>query len=106
MVQDDKINLIKNIIIEKLNPEKIILFGSYAKGVQDENSDLDILIVIKDSNEPRFKRARGIRKNLWGITDIPKDILIYTSDEINYWLKIPFSFIYTIINEGKKIYER
>jgi len=106
MITKNKINKIKKIIIDILNPEEIILFGSYANQTQNENSDLDLLIMVDKSDEPRFKRAREIRKYLWGITNVPKDILIYTDDEVKYWGKIPYSFINNILQNGVKIYER
>jgi hypothetical protein len=39
--------------------------------------------IIKSNNLPRYKSAREIRKYLWGITDVPKDIIVYTQEEIN-----------------------
>ena len=85
--------------------EKIILFGSYAYGKPTENSDLDLLVVVKSSNQPRHKRAREIRKHLWGVTDIPKDILVYTEDEIEEWKGVEDAFITRVLREGKILYE-
>ena len=75
------INKIKKEIVEALkplNPEKIILFGSYAYGNPTENSDLDICIIEKSYNNKWEEKAK-IRKLLSGIK-IPKDILLETSD--------------------------
>ncbi len=96
---------ILNIIIEKYKPEKVILFGSYAYGDPGKDSDLDLLIV-KNSNLPRYKRAREVRKYLWGITDVPKDILVYTQKEIDDWAGVKEAFITTIVENGKVLYER
>jgi len=46
-------------LVLALKPEKIILFGSYAYGTPTEDSDIDLLVVIANSDEPRYKRARG-----------------------------------------------
>lgn len=85
--------------------QKIILFGSYAYGKPREDSDLDLLVVVKESNQPRYKRAGVIRKQLWGITDTPKDILVYTEDEINEWSQVDQAFITQIVKTGRVLYE-
>lgn len=92
-------------IASKYHPEKIILFGSYAVGTATDTSDLDLLIVVKDSAQPRHQRAREIRKLLWGMLDIPKDILVYTQDEIDEWQNVAEAFITTVVNTGKVLYE-
>lgn len=104
MITQKQINKILKIIIDKYQPEKIILFGSYAYGYTNKDSDLDLLIV-KDSKLPRYKRAREIRKYLWGIADIPKDIIVYTQKEIDDWSEVKEAFITTIVKMGKVLYE-
>jgi len=104
MVTQKLLKRILKIIIDKHEPEKVILFGSYAYGHPNKDSDLDLL-VIKDSKLPRYKRAREIRKNLWGITDIPKDIIVYTQKEIDEWEDVKQAFITNIVNNGKILYE-
>ena len=89
----------------KPEPEKIILFGSYAAGTANESSDLDLLVVVKESAQPRHKRAKAIRKLLWGILDAPKDILVYTQAEIDEWQQVKEAFITTVTNTGKIVYE-
>lgn len=104
MITQKQIEEIIKRIIDNYNPEKIILFGSYAYGHPTEDSDLDLL-VVKDSNLPRYKRAREIRRHLWGITDIPKDIIVYTQEEIDAWGKVEEAFITNVVKKGKVLYE-
>lgn len=104
MVEIDKINDIAKRIAEFYNPDKIILFGSYAYGNPNENSDLDFLI-IKDSDIPRPERASEIRKMLYG-TMIPMDVLVYTNKEILDSMGSKYNFIYQAIKNGKTLYER
>lgn len=101
-----EINLIRDTIIESLSPEKIILFGSYAHGKASRDSDIDILVVVKDHHEPRFRRSRELRKRLWGKVSVPKDILIFTSDEIREWKNVKHAFITSVLSEGKILYEK
>lgn len=104
MISQRKINEVVNKIVENYNPEKIILFGSYAKENQSEHSDLDLLI-IKDSNLPRYKRGREVWKYLWG-SMIPMDIIVYTNKEFNEDKDVRFTFINNVHRTGKVLYER
>jgi hypothetical protein len=60
---------------------------------------------VKESDQPRYKRAKDVRKLLWGIVDIPKDMLVYTQHEIDEWQQVKEAFITTVINTGKVVYE-
>ena len=104
MVTQEHIEELIKRIVDNYKPDKIILFGSYASGHPTEESDLDIL-VIKTSSMPRRKRARELRKYLWGVTDVPKDILVYTQEEIDEWKEVDEAFITSIMKTGKVLYE-
>lgn len=106
MISEKMICQLTDKIIEVINPEKIIIFGSYGTGTQTEKSDLDILVVVKEDKEPRYKRARKIRKKIWGLITIPKDILVYTEKEIKEWENVPFSFVSNVLSQGKIIYDK
>ena len=105
MLSQKQIEEIIERITSNYKPDKIILFGSYAYGTPTEDSDLDLLVIIKSSKQPRYQRAREIRKHLWGITDIPKDILVYTQKEIDEWKEIEEAFITSVIKKGRVLYE-
>ena len=92
-------------IVSAVDPVKIILFGSHAYGKPKKGSDLDLLVVVKESSLPRYKRSVPIYKALAGIL-IPKDIVVYTEKEIEEWSNVPLAFITTIIRKGKVIYEK
>jgi len=78
---------IKSLIVKKIvaieKPLKIILFGSYAYGKPDSNSDIDLLI-IKDDFSSRLNEKRKIRKALREFT-VPKDILIATARDYDFY---------------------
>ena len=97
-----KIPEIREKIIREINPEKIILFGSYAWGMPTDDSDVDLFIIQK-SNEPRRARQISLRKKLFG-SNVPMDILVYTPEELNYRLELEDFFFEKIIKEGKVIY--
>lgn len=97
-----KIPEIREKIVKEINPEKIILFGSYAWGEPTNDSDVDLLI-IQESDEPRRTRQISLRKKLFG-SGVSMDLLVYTQAELNYRLELGDFFFEKIINEGKVIY--
>ncbi|MDD5482569.1 MAG: nucleotidyltransferase domain-containing protein [Kiritimatiellae bacterium] len=104
MIAAKNIQEVRNIIIDAEEPEKIIIFGSCARGDDKHGSDLDIL-VIKQTELPSPQRSRKLRK-LLSNQPFPKDILVLTPEEFNRWADISFSFNSTVKREGKIIYER
>ncbi len=93
---------IKRLLVKKVDPKTIFIFGSYANNTETENSDIDILIE-KETTEPLYKRAVGIRSLLKEI-DSPIDLLIYSPNEISQKLKNKYSIVYQAIHKGIKIY--
>ena len=102
MIPREKINEIVDRIVMNVQPEKIILFGSYAYGEPNEDSDLDIL-VVKKMDIPRYKRAKEVKKYLRGIK-IPVDVIVYTQEEIDDWKGVKTAFINDIIEKGEILY--
>ena len=91
-------------IVETAQPDKIIVFGSRARGDARPNSDFDVL-VIKDSDEPGYRRDVPLYVALAGL-DVPVDVMVYTPEEIREWSDVPFAFITTAVRKGKVVYER
>lgn len=91
-------------IVAAATPERVILFGSHARGEARPDSDLDLL-VVSNSSQPRHLRAAP----LYGLlSDIPTpmDIVVYRPDEIEAWRQVPQSFITTVVREGTVLYEK
>ena len=103
-VDDSLIQEVVDRIVESVHPERIILFGSHAYGSPHRGSDLDILVVMR-SELPRYKRSVPIYRALAGLL-IPKDVLVYTPDEIEEWSDVPQAFITTVIRKGRVVYEK
>ncbi|MCM8792841.1 MAG: nucleotidyltransferase domain-containing protein [Candidatus Omnitrophica bacterium] len=97
-----KIKEIVNKIKEKFNPQKIILFGSYAWGRPTEDSDIDLFIVM-ESNLRRDERARDIL-GLFSERLFAMDVIVYTPEELKLSLKRGNLFIEEILNKGKLLY--
>ena len=93
---------IKNRIVSGVHPDKIILFGSYAYGTPTKDRDLDLLVIMP-SDEPMHSRVTRIRKLVRDIP-IPKDIIVYTPQEVEKWKDASVAFITSIMRTGKVIY--
>jgi predicted nucleotidyltransferase len=101
-ITNELVQEIKNRIISGVHPDKIILFGSYAYGTPTKDSDLDLLVIMP-SDEPMHSRVTRIRKLVRDI-HIPKDIIVYTPQEVEKWKDASVAFITSIIRKGKVIY--
>jgi predicted nucleotidyltransferase len=83
ITEEIKTEIVKRL--ELLNPEKIILFGSYAYGNPTKDSDLDICVVQKEYKNKWEQKAK-IRELLKDIK-IPKDILVPHLEEYEFYKK-------------------
>jgi uncharacterized protein len=104
MIEKEQISSISDTIVREIDPEKIILFGSYASGNYDSDSDLD-LIIIKKTSLPKHKRGLQIRR-LFYRQLIPMDLKIYTPEEFERELNNRYSFLHNAIINSKILYER
>lgn len=102
MISQQDLDHVVSRIIEFYQPEKVILFGSYANGSAHEGSDLDLLL-IKQTSEHPLNRAAGIRKAMRDIL-LPMDILVYTPEEIAKDKERKFTFIHDVLKSGKVLY--
>jgi len=91
-------------IVKTSDPEKIVLFGSYAKGDFGPDSDLDLLVIIDGIDSPR-KESNRLRRSLRGLL-APVDILVATPEQIERHRKTIGLIYRPALDEGKVIYER
>lgn len=103
MVALNQIDAFAREVAEKFQPEKIVLFGSYAHGQPNADSDVDLLIIMDHrgkSSEQALTIRRAVRKNF------PLDLIVRTPRETQARLKQNDCFITTAIKEGRTLYER
>lgn len=96
--------IVKKIATE-YQPEKIILFGSYAWGEPGPNSDLDFLI-IKETDKRRIDRERELMNILFGYNFPAMDLLVYTPQEFEFRRAMNDFFINDILQKGKVLYAK
>lgn len=91
-------------IVAEVDPEKIILFGSFAYGDPTLDSDVDLLIIMKTALRP-CDRVRQISA-LLDPRPFPVDIIVRTPAELAEQLRIKDCFFREVMAKGKVVYER
>lgn len=91
-------------IVERFHPEKIILFGSYARNESTDDSDFDILVVMPAENSQRQK-ANEIDLALADRT-VPMDVIVVTPEQFDRQKNLAGTIVYKAAREGRVIYER
>jgi predicted nucleotidyltransferase len=103
-VTDEVLRKVTERIVAALEPEKVILFGSYAHGRPTSDSDVDLLIVMETEERPSQRRRRVSR--LFRERPFPMDIIVRTPAEIRESVSRVDPFIHEILQRGKVLYER
>jgi len=104
-VSTDVLHEIVDKLVRGVHPTKIILFGSHAYGTPTPDSDIDLLVVVSESSQPRYRRAQEAYTYLWGVT-APVELFVVTEHELARMEGDPASLGYRAVREGKVIYER
>ncbi len=86
---EDEILSIKEKIVERLSPEKIYLFGSFADGTFRKDSDFDIYIVVNDSKTDWYNETLSAYQAIRSVRTRPVDILVGTSSDFEKRKKRP-----------------
>jgi len=89
-------------IIDAVNPRRIILFGSAARGAMSVDSDLDVLVVMPDGTHRR-RTAQTVYRSLRGL-GFGKDIVVVTESDIRNYGENPSLVIYPALRQGKELY--
>ena len=92
-------------IVSRFDPERVILFGSYARGSADRDSDVDLLVVLAKIEGSRRQKCVDIRVALHGM-GLAKDIVIRTPEELDQERDIPGTLGRAADKEGRILYER
>jgi uncharacterized protein len=104
MYTPDEIDNLVRRIVARIQPQKIIIFGSYAKGTATIKSDLDIL-VIKETALPIANRTADLAPILSNAL-IPIDIHVYTPEEVEEYGREEFSFVRCVLTTGKTVFAK
>lgn len=95
---------IKRRIVRRFRPERIVLFGSQARGEALDESDLDLLVVLSETEDPLAVRLAMRR----ALADLPvgTDIVVTTSGRIERYGDLVGTILRPALREGVTIYAR
>jgi len=97
-----KIDELVKRIVQYVQPLRIILFGSAARGEMGPDSDLDVMVVMPDGAH-RGKTAQEIYRQMWGF-GLAKDIIVVTETDIRDYGSNPYLVIKNALDQGKELY--
>ena len=89
-------------VVRRFQPERVVLFGSYAYGCPDADSDVDLLVVMRHHGEGPEQAAR-IRRVVQ--SGFPLDLIVRSPANIRLRVKMGDSFIREILDKGEVLHE-
>jgi predicted nucleotidyltransferase len=92
-------------LVEEFQREQVILFGSYAWGAPDPYSDVDLMVIVDQSDLPDYERSLRAHRCLSEV-DVPKDVIVKTRAEFDFFRQVRASLEHKIGRQGKVLYER
>lgn len=90
-------------IAAALKPEKIYLFGSHAWGIPTPDSDIDLFVIVKESEHPAYRRSREAYRSLRGIRE-PFEVIVRTLPEVERSKMVASSLVKKVLEQGKLLY--
>ena len=103
-VTEDLLQEITRKIVDRFDPERVILFGSRALGSSHSDSAVDLLVIMETSSSP-VQRAVEV-KRVCRPRFVPMDVLVKTPEEVANRLQQGSFFLRQILEQGKVLYER
>ncbi|TVM01668.1 MAG: hypothetical protein CV087_10545 [Candidatus Brocadia sp. WS118] len=101
----EQFELLKNTLKEKFGAKQIFIFGSYAYGEPDQDSDIDLCVITTDLNGKRkIDIIREIRRELINLISNPLDILVYSENEFEERAGLSNTLEHKILMDGIKVY--
>ena len=90
-------------LVTTLQPERIYLFGSRARGDAQADSDYDLMVVVATLSEPSYKAAQRAHSALWGLR-VAADVLVWSREAFDARVHLKASLPATILREGELLH--
>lgn len=107
-VTDDLLHRMVRAIVDEVDPEKVILFGSRGRGDAGADSDVDLLVIEaepfgpgRNKHQEMLRLGRAVRE-----FRVPTDILVFSNEEVEYWHDSLNHVLARALREGRVLYER
>lgn len=91
-------------VVAAVDPLRVVLFGSAGRGTMENDSDLDVLVVMPRGTHRR-RTAQLLYKNIWDVPT-PADIVVVTEDDLRVWRDDPSRVMKNALTDGETVYER
>lgn len=107
-VTDSLISDMVKAIVDEVDPEKVVLFGSRGRGVASERSDVDLVVIEAEPFGPERSRHKELVRLYAALADfpVPADVLVYSLDDVEYWRDSLNHVLARALREGRVLYER
>jgi predicted nucleotidyltransferase len=107
VITEEVIQEVTRRLVAELDPEEIILFGSYAWGTPNKYSDLDVCVIVPDGI-PGFNRIEWGVRGLRAVNDlmVDVDVAVVTRSVIDTFKTVKASLQRKIVEEGKLLYAK
>jgi predicted nucleotidyltransferase len=105
LVPEEILDRVIQQLVKGFQPEQIILFGSHVYGQPDRDSDLDLMVIVPDSDQPPHRRAQ--KAYAWvGAIGFAKDLIVLTEEEFERQAGVATSLAHLVKEQGRVVYER
>jgi predicted nucleotidyltransferase len=102
MLEPKRITELAERIVREYHPDRIILFGSHARGTATDGSDVDLLVVVPFEGQPARKAVEMLNHL---DPHFPIDLLVRTPEQVEQRLKLGDFFMQEIMETGRILYE-
>ena len=102
-VEQSMIEGVRDRLVAELQPERIVLFGSQCDGTVGPGSDLDLFVIVSESDLSPARRAARAHRSLRRL-GVPADILVRTRAEFERYRSVPTSLEWRVDRRGRVIY--
>ena len=90
-------------LVAEFQPEQVWLYGSHAWGSPDEDSDIDLMVVVRDSDESAVCRSQRAHRCLRGLR-MSKDVVVPTRGQVERYKHLQASLFHQVLANGRKLY--
>jgi predicted nucleotidyltransferase len=87
----------------EFQPEEIYLFGSHAWGTPTDDSDVDLMVIVRQSSEKAIRRMQRAHRCLTGL-GFSKDVLVPTRAQVDRYKHLRASLFHQVLAKGRKLY--
>ena len=107
-VTDALLDRMVQAIVDEVDPEQVILFGSRGRGDEQENSDIDLIVVEAEPFGPERSRHKEVVRLYHAVSGfhLPADVLVYSYADVAYWRDSLNHVLARALREGKVLHER